>query len=89
MKKKITQEKSIEINKYLEQYFDDYLIIGNLNDKQYFSLSNGNGVEIGKNLGSFIHTESLKKEDTHANIIVRVAIDSLKFLFKKIKKENK
>ncbi len=89
MKKIITREDSIEIHNYLKQYMKDYIIIANMNNEQYFTLSDGNASEIGKNIGMFIHTESTKVEDTHANIIVRIAIDSLKFLFKKIKKENK
>lgn len=78
MKKVITQEKSIEINEYLKQYFNDYLIVSNINDNQLFAMSDGDPIVIGTNLGVMLFEESKKIDNEKSNIIVNIAIETLK-----------
>lgn len=78
----ITQEKSIEINEYLKQYFNDYLIVSNVNDNQLFAMSDGDPIVIGTNLGVMIVEEAQIVNNEKSNIIVHIALETLRTQFK-------
>jgi hypothetical protein len=81
MKQVITKEKSLEINQYLQQYFNDYIIIANIDNKKFFTFGDGDPEIVGQNIAhTFIH-EIQNKSKNFNSYAINLAYDLINLHF--------